>query len=70
LKLAPESRLKSDLTEILHHIRHVKFFQDHGIKDNDLMEVCENIKYEFHEKGSEVLSFGQRHNEMYIVLDG
>jgi len=47
--------MKSDLTEIMHYIRHTKFFNDNHIKDNDLLEVCENITYEFYEQGDEIL---------------
>lgn len=49
LKQAPESRLKSDLTEILHYIKKIKFFENYHIKENDMLEICELITYEFYE---------------------
>ena len=35
-----------------------------------MMEICEQITYQFFEQGETILNFNQHCEEMYIILDG
>eukprot|EP00347_Sterkiella_histriomuscorum_P010646 403375474 len=51
-------------------IRKIEFFMERKIKENDLVEISNCLKHEYHKKGNVVFDFGTTGEKFYIILAG
>lgn len=51
-------------------LKELKFFKSKQIEGNDILQVCQEIKYEYMSQGDYVFKFGDTGDKFYVILKG
>ena len=66
----PEYRTDRDLHLIAPFVKEVEFFKKRNIQGNDIVQVCQELKYEYFGKGEAVFKYGDIGDKFYVILRG
>ena len=61
LNRRPDQRTNQDIETLNPLIKSIEFFKEKEIKENDLNEIANVLKYEYHRNNNLVFDFGKLH---------
>jgi CRP-like cAMP-binding protein len=52
-------------------VKGIKYFSDKPeIKENDLIFVCEHVRYEQYHQGENIINVGEYGDKFYVIIEG
>ncbi|CDW78470.1 UNKNOWN [Stylonychia lemnae] len=70
LKQSPEFRNEQDLKTLVPLVKDIKFFKEKKIKQRDLVDICQRLKYEYIAANKSAIQYGEYGDKFYIILEG
>lgn len=70
LKKDSSARTEKELNTLIPYIKELSFFKSRKLEQDDIINICQELKYEYVKLGEAVFKYGEYGTKFYIILKG